>query len=101
MLRIRERAPTLSPFNVFIFGLTIESIKELGGALVVLVFLLIAMVLVFLLVAWSCVLFDHCDLGVSPNHHGFGVLINHCGSGVPFGYCGPSFVLVVVVLCYS
>jgi hypothetical protein len=32
VLRIRERAPTSSPFVVFTFGFAIESIKELGGA---------------------------------------------------------------------
>jgi hypothetical protein len=32
MLRAREKAPTLSPSDVFTFGLTVESIKELGGA---------------------------------------------------------------------
>jgi hypothetical protein len=32
MLQARERAPTLSPFIIFTFGFTIESIKELGGA---------------------------------------------------------------------
>jgi hypothetical protein len=31
MLRVRECAPTLFPFVVFTFGLTIESIKEFGG----------------------------------------------------------------------
>jgi hypothetical protein len=31
MLQIRERTPTLSPFVVFIFRFTVESIKELGG----------------------------------------------------------------------
>jgi hypothetical protein len=31
MLRAREHASTPSPSNVFIFGLTIEFIKELGG----------------------------------------------------------------------
>jgi len=31
-LQDKECAPTPSPSNVFIFGLTIESIKELGGA---------------------------------------------------------------------
>jgi hypothetical protein len=33
MLRTRERTPTHSPFDVFIFEIAIESIKELGGAL--------------------------------------------------------------------
>jgi hypothetical protein len=32
VLQVKERAPTLSLFVVFIFGLIIESIKELGGA---------------------------------------------------------------------
>jgi hypothetical protein len=32
MLRAKECAPTLSPFDVFTFGFTIESIKELEGA---------------------------------------------------------------------
>jgi len=32
VLRDRERAPTPFPFNVFTFGLAVESIKELGGA---------------------------------------------------------------------
>ncbi len=32
MLRAMERTPTPSLFTVFIFGLAIESIKELGGA---------------------------------------------------------------------
>jgi hypothetical protein len=32
MLRAKEHAPTHFPFVVFTFGLTIESIKELGGA---------------------------------------------------------------------
>jgi hypothetical protein len=31
----RERAPTPSPSVVFTFGLTVESIKELGGASIV------------------------------------------------------------------
>jgi hypothetical protein len=31
MLRIKERAPTPSPSVVFTFGLTVESIEELGG----------------------------------------------------------------------
>jgi hypothetical protein len=30
VLRVREHAPTPSPFNVFTFGLTVKSIKELG-----------------------------------------------------------------------
>jgi len=30
--RVREHAPTPSPFVVFFFGLAVESIKELGGA---------------------------------------------------------------------
>jgi hypothetical protein len=29
-VRIRELAPTPSPFIIFTFGLTVESIKELG-----------------------------------------------------------------------
>jgi len=33
VLRAKKRAPTPSPFVVFTFGLIIESIKELGGAL--------------------------------------------------------------------
>jgi hypothetical protein len=33
MLQAKEHAPTLSPFDVFTFGLIVESIKELGGAL--------------------------------------------------------------------
>jgi hypothetical protein len=32
VLQARERGPTPSPSNVFTFGLTIESIKEFGGA---------------------------------------------------------------------
>jgi hypothetical protein len=32
VLQARERAPTPSPFVVFIFGLAVESIKELRGA---------------------------------------------------------------------
>jgi hypothetical protein len=32
MLQVRGCAPTPSPSNVFTFGLTIDSIKELGGA---------------------------------------------------------------------
>ncbi len=32
VLRARERAPTLSPFAIFTFGLVVESIKEFGGA---------------------------------------------------------------------
>jgi hypothetical protein len=32
VLQARERASIPSPFVVFIFGLTVESIKELGGA---------------------------------------------------------------------
>jgi hypothetical protein len=32
VLQIKECAPILSPSIVFTFGLTIESIKELGGA---------------------------------------------------------------------
>jgi hypothetical protein len=32
MLRAREHAPIPSPSVVFIFGLTVESIKELRGA---------------------------------------------------------------------
>jgi hypothetical protein len=32
MLQAKERTPTPSPFVVVIFGLAIESIKELGGA---------------------------------------------------------------------
>jgi hypothetical protein len=32
VLRIREHAPTPFPSVVFIFGLTVESIKELGVA---------------------------------------------------------------------
>jgi hypothetical protein len=32
MLQVREHAPTLSPSDVFTFGLAVESIKELGGA---------------------------------------------------------------------
>jgi hypothetical protein len=32
VLRTKERAPTPSPFVEFTFGLTVESIKELGGA---------------------------------------------------------------------
>jgi hypothetical protein len=35
VLRAKERTPTPYPFIVFTFGLTIESIKEFGGALVV------------------------------------------------------------------
>jgi hypothetical protein len=31
VLRAREHAPTLFPSVVFIFGLVVESIKELGG----------------------------------------------------------------------
>jgi hypothetical protein len=31
VLRARELAPTPFPFVVFIFGLTVESIKELRG----------------------------------------------------------------------
>jgi hypothetical protein len=31
VLQAKERAPTLSPFVVFTFGLLVESIKELGG----------------------------------------------------------------------
>jgi hypothetical protein len=33
VLRAREHAPTPFPFTIFTFGLAIESIKELGGAL--------------------------------------------------------------------
>jgi hypothetical protein len=33
VLRAKERAQTPSPFVVFTFGLIVESIKELGGAL--------------------------------------------------------------------
>jgi hypothetical protein len=33
VLRIKERNPTLSPFAIFTFGLLVESIKELGGAI--------------------------------------------------------------------
>jgi hypothetical protein len=32
VLRVKECAPTLSPFVVFTFGLIVESIKEFGGA---------------------------------------------------------------------
>jgi hypothetical protein len=32
VLRVRERAPTLFPSNVFTFGLVVESIQEFGGA---------------------------------------------------------------------
>jgi hypothetical protein len=32
VLQARERAPTLSPSTIFIFGLAVESIKEVGGA---------------------------------------------------------------------
>jgi hypothetical protein len=32
VLWAREHAPTPSPSNVFSFGLTVESFKELGGA---------------------------------------------------------------------
>jgi hypothetical protein len=32
VLRAKERAPTLSPSDVFTFRLVVESIKELGGA---------------------------------------------------------------------
>jgi hypothetical protein len=32
MLPVRECAPTPSPSVVFLFGLAVESIKELGGA---------------------------------------------------------------------
>jgi len=32
MLQAKECAPTPSPFVVFTFGLIVESIKELGGA---------------------------------------------------------------------
>jgi hypothetical protein len=32
VLRTRERTPTLFPSHVFIFGLVVESIKELEGA---------------------------------------------------------------------
>jgi hypothetical protein len=32
VLRIRERAPTPYPFNVFTFRLVVESTKEFGGA---------------------------------------------------------------------
>jgi hypothetical protein len=32
MLRAREHAPVPSPSVVFTFGLTVKSIKELGGA---------------------------------------------------------------------
>jgi hypothetical protein len=32
VLQIRERAPNLSSFVVFTFGLVVESIKEFGGA---------------------------------------------------------------------
>jgi hypothetical protein len=35
VLQTKERAPTLSPFDVFIFGLTVESVKELGGASII------------------------------------------------------------------
>jgi len=31
VLQAKECAPTLSPFDVFIFGLVVECIKELGG----------------------------------------------------------------------
>jgi hypothetical protein len=33
VLRAKKRTPTPSPSVVFTFGLTIQSIKELGGAL--------------------------------------------------------------------
>jgi hypothetical protein len=33
VLQARERTPTSFPFNVFTFGLIVESIKELRGAL--------------------------------------------------------------------
>jgi len=36
MLRVREHAPTPSPCVVFIFGLAVGSIKELGGASIIL-----------------------------------------------------------------
>jgi hypothetical protein len=32
VLQAKERAPTPSPFVAFIFRFTVESIKELGGA---------------------------------------------------------------------
>jgi ABC-type branched-subunit amino acid transport system permease subunit len=32
MLRAKKRTPIIFPFVVFTFGLTVESIKELGGA---------------------------------------------------------------------
>jgi hypothetical protein len=35
MLRIKERAPIPYSFVIFTFGFVIESIKELGGALIV------------------------------------------------------------------
>jgi hypothetical protein len=31
MLQAKAHAPTPSPFNIFTFGLTVDSIKELGG----------------------------------------------------------------------
>jgi hypothetical protein len=34
VLQAKERTPTFPPSTVFIFGLAVESIKELGGALV-------------------------------------------------------------------
>jgi hypothetical protein len=37
MFRAKERAPTFSFFVVFTFGLTVESIKKLGGASLVII----------------------------------------------------------------
>jgi hypothetical protein len=38
MLRAKEGTPTASFFNVFTFGLAVESIKELGGVSLVIYF---------------------------------------------------------------
>jgi hypothetical protein len=38
MLRARECTPTLFPFVVFTFGLAVESIKEFGGASILVFF---------------------------------------------------------------
>jgi hypothetical protein len=41
MLRAKKRAPTSFPFVVFTFGFTIEHIKELGGASMDLIYIML------------------------------------------------------------